>query len=155
MTAGCAMIESIRYARPDEAGRVAAIVRDAYTPYIARIGRAPGPMLDDYDALVRDGRVQVLEADGAVVAILVLLPAQDHLLLDNVAVAPSAHKRGYGRRLVAHAEAEARRLGYAELRLYTHVTMVENIALYARLGFTETHRATEKGFARVYMSKSV
>jgi ribosomal protein S18 acetylase RimI-like enzyme len=155
MTAGFAMIENIRHARPDEAGRVADIVRDAYTPYIARIGRKPGPMLDDYDALVRDGHVQVLEADGALVAILVLLPQRDHLLLDNIAVDPSAHKRGYGRRLVAHAEAEAHRLGFAELRLYTHVKMVENIALYARIGFTETHRATEKGFERVYMRKRV
>ncbi len=130
-------------------------MRDAYTPYIARIGREPGPMLDDYDALVRDGHVQVLEEGGAIVAILVLLPQDGHLLLDNIAVVPAAHGRGYGRRLVAHAEAEARRLGFAELRLYTHVLMTENIALYTRLGFSETHRVTEKGFARVYMRKPV
>jgi hypothetical protein len=34
--------------------------------------------------------------------------------------------------LIAFAEVEAQRLGHAELRLYTHVTMTENIALYAR-----------------------
>ena len=31
--------------------------------------------------------------------------------------------------------------------------MTENIALYARLGYAETHRAEEKGFRRVYMAK--
>lgn len=149
------MTGRIRFARPDDAATIAAIVRDAYTPYIARIGREPGPMLDDYDALVRDGHVQVLEEGGVIVAILVLLPKDDHLLLDNIAVVPASHGRGYGRRLVAHAEVEARRLGFAELRLYTHVLMTENIAIYTRLGFSETHRVTEKGFARVYMRKSV
>lgn len=149
------MTGRIRIACPRDVATIVAIVRDAYTPYIARIGREPGPMLADYEALVRDGHVQVLEEGGTVVAILVLLPADDHLLLDNIAVAPASHGRGHGGRLVAQAEAEARRLGFAELRLYTHVLMTENIAIYTRLGFTETHRVTEKGFARVYMRKPV
>jgi ribosomal protein S18 acetylase RimI-like enzyme len=147
------MSTSLRLAKPDDAATIAHLVRDAYTPYIARIGREPGPMLDDYDALVRAGRVQVLEDQGTIAAILVLSPAEGYMLLDNVAVAPAAHKRGFGRRMVAHAEDEARRAGFQELRLYTNQLMTENIALYQRLGFTETHRATEKGFARVYMSK--
>jgi hypothetical protein len=33
--------------------------------------------------------------------------------------------------------------------------MTENIAFYERLGFVETHRAEEKGFKRVYMTKSL
>lgn len=149
------MTGRIRLACPADVPVVARVVRDAYTPYIARIGKEPGPMLDDYDALVREGRVQVLEEEGEIVAILVLLPADHYMLLDNIAVAPTAHKRGHGRRMIAHAEDEARRAGFAELRLYTHQLMTENIALYQRLGFSETHRVTEKGFARVYMRKSV
>jgi len=31
--------------------------------------------------------------------------------------------------------------------------MTENLALYAHLGFTETHRVTEDGFRRVYMRR--
>jgi ribosomal protein S18 acetylase RimI-like enzyme len=60
-----------------------------------------------------------------------------------------------GRALVAFAEAEARRRGYAQLRLYTHVLMTENLALYRRLGFEESGRITEKGYERVYMAKRV
>ena len=49
--------------------------------------------------------------------------------------------------------AEARRRGHSQVRLYTHVLMVENVAIYGRLGFLETHRVTEKGYDRVYMTK--
>ena len=31
--------------------------------------------------------------------------------------------------------------------------MTENIALYSRIGYVETHRAEENGLRRVYMSK--
>jgi hypothetical protein len=33
--------------------------------------------------------------------------------------------------------------------------MHENIALYRRLGFVETHRISEKGYDRVYMTKAL
>ena len=71
--------------------------------------------------------------DGAVLAgIVVLLPAPDYLLLDNIAVSPARHGRGLGRCLVAFAEAEALRRGYREIRLYTHQAMVETQRLTAR-----------------------
>ncbi len=53
------------------------------------------------------------------------------------------------------AETEARRRGYDHIRLYTHVLMTENIAIYRRAGYVETHRIAEKGFDRVYMTKNL
>lgn len=143
----------IRPAIAADVAAIEAVVRAAYHPYIARLGKPPGPMLDDYRALVAAGRCRVAEAGGAIAAVLVLLPAPDHLLLDNVAVAPAHQGQGIGRALIAVAEAEARRAGLAELRLYTNVLMTENIALYRRLGFVETHRGEQAGYARVFMSK--
>jgi ribosomal protein S18 acetylase RimI-like enzyme len=144
----------IRRAQSEDRAAVEAIVRDAYAIYIERIGRPPGPMLDDYAALIADGAVSVLEEpDGTLAAIIVLLRKPDHLLLDNIAVRPDRQGHGLGRRLIAFAEAEARRLGQAELRLYTHETMTENIALYTRLGFVETGRGREAGYDRVFMTK--
>jgi hypothetical protein len=32
--------------------------------------------------------------------------------------------------------------------------MIENIGFYYRLGFIETHRVSEKGYDRVYMTKA-
>ena len=144
----------IRRAEPADRAVVEQIVRDAYSMYIERIGKSPGPMLDDYAALIADGTVSVLEdGDGTIAALIVLLPKPDHLLLDNIAVRPDRQGRGLGRQLIAFAEAEARRLGHAELRLYTHQKMTENIALYARLGFVETGRGQEAGYDRVFMTK--
>jgi len=143
----------IRPAVPADRAAVEAIVRDAYAVYLDRMDRPPGPMLDDYGALIAEGAVSVLDEHGAIRAILVLLARPDHLLLDNVAVRPDSQGMGLGRRLIAFAENEARRLGHAELRLYTHVTMVENVALYARLGFVETGRGREHGYDRVFMTK--
>jgi GNAT superfamily N-acetyltransferase len=111
-------------------------------------------MLDDYARLIADGVVSVLEdADAAIAAIIVLLAKSDHLLLDNIAVRPDRQGQGLGRQLIAFAEAEARRLGFMELRLYTHETMTENIALYTRLGFAETGRGHDAGYDRVFMTK--
>ena len=144
----------IRRAAPAEQDIVEAIVHEAYEPYVERIGKPPGPMLDDYAALIDDGAVSVFEEpSGTIAAILVLLPKPDHLLLDNIAVRKYRQGQGLGRRLIAFAEAEARRVGFAELRLYTHVMMTENIALYTRLGFAETGRGRDAGYDRVFMTK--
>jgi GNAT superfamily N-acetyltransferase len=144
----------IRRARPEERAAVEAIVNAAYAIYVDRIGKPPGPMLDDYAPLIADGMVSVLEDEGrTIAAIIVLVPQPDHLLLDNIAVQPDRQGHGLGRQLITFAEDEARRLGFAELRLYTHEKMVENIALYTRLGFVETGRGREAGYDRVFMTK--
>ncbi|WP_127091214.1 GNAT family N-acetyltransferase [Aquabacter cavernae] len=144
---------ALRLATPADLAAVEALVRAAYAPYIPRIGRPPGPMGDDYAALIAAGQVHVAERAGQVDGVLVLLPEADGLLLDNVAVAPRAQGQGLGRVLLAFAEETARAAGHAAIRLYTNAAMAENIALYARLGYAETHRADEAGFRRVYMSK--
>jgi ribosomal protein S18 acetylase RimI-like enzyme len=83
----------------------------------------------------------------------VLRPQIDHLLLDNIAVLPDSQRMGLGRQLISFAETEARRLGFSEVRLYTHQKMTENIALYTRLGFIEIGRGHESGYDRVFMTK--
>jgi len=144
---------TIRKAALADVAAVSDVVQRAYEPYIARIGKPPGPMLDDYRKRVMDGQAWVLEEDGEIAGLVVLEGTADGVLLDNVAVAPAAQGKGLGRRLIAFTEAEARRRGRPAVRLYTHVMMTENIALYTRLGFIETHRISEKGFDRVYMTK--
>jgi ribosomal protein S18 acetylase RimI-like enzyme len=144
----------IRLATAADRDTIETIVREAYSIYIERIGKPPGPMLDDYAALIKAAAVSVLaDLDGGPAAIIVLLPKPDHLLLDNIAVRRSRQGQGFGRRLIAFAEAEARRHGVDEIRLYTHATMTENIALYTRLGFVETGRGHDAGYDRVFMTK--
>jgi ribosomal protein S18 acetylase RimI-like enzyme len=131
------------------------VVRDAYSLYIERIGLPPAPMGADYARLIGEGSVYVLDAGGEVAGLVVLIAAPDHLLVENVAVAPPFQGRGLGRRLMSFAEREAARRGLPEVRLYTNVAMVENLRLYPSLGYAEAGRAVEDGFARVYFRKTL
>lgn len=142
----------IRQAEPADAPAVHDIVQRAYAHYVERIGGRPGPMDDDHARQVREGLVHVAEDDG-IAGVLVLVREDDHLLIANVAVDPGRQGQGIGRRLLDFAESRAREAGLPELRLYTHVRMTENIALYMRLGYVETERRSEHGFERVFMTK--
>ncbi len=143
----------IRPALPEDVADIGACVASAYEIYIARIGKPPGPMLEDYGEVIRRHRVFVLEHDGRIAGVVVLVRRRDGLLLDNVAVRPEHQGRGYGCKLIAFAEAEARRQGFRALELYTHERMTENIEMYRRLGYVETERRQEHGYDRVYMRK--
>jgi len=145
----------IRLALPHEAADVRDVVHAAYAHYIDRIGKPPGPMQDDYARRIADGQAWVLEDAGDIVGVLVLEATEAGLLLDNIAVLPQCQGKGYGRALMQFAEAEASQRGYDDIYLYTHALMTENIALYRRVGYIETHRISEKGFDRIYMTKTL
>ncbi len=145
----------LRRAHAEDASTVAALVRRAYGKYVARIGREPKPMTADYHAAIAAHQLWVLEEAGRLIAVLELIPAADHMLIENVAVEPSEQGRGIGRRLMAFAEAEARRQGLPEMRLYTNERFTENLALYARLGYRETYREPLKGTQVVFMQKEL
>jgi len=143
----------IRAATAADVPAIVDIVDRAYRHYIARIGKPPGPMLDDYAARVSEDAAWVLQEGSAIAGILVLLSTPEYLLLDNIAIAPDRQGRGLGRRLLTFTESEASRRGYREIRLYTHQTMIENQRLYALIGYEETGRGSEAGYDRVFMRK--
>ena len=144
-----------RAARASEVAAIRRLVQAAYEHYPPRIGVTPAPMTADYAALVAAGRVHVAEHDGAVVGVLVLDPHPGHLQIDNIAVAPDAQRQGVGETLLAVAEREAADRGLAQLRLFTHERMTENIAYYSRRGYVETHRTDDGRFHRVHFAKTL
>jgi ribosomal protein S18 acetylase RimI-like enzyme len=141
----------IRPAVAADAQRIGALARAAYAKYVPRIGREPSPMVADFPSYIARDVVVVIEEDGELRGFMIAWPEEDAYLVDNVAVDPAAQGRGLGRKLFEHAVSEARRFGLLALRLYTNVAMTENLAMYRRIGFVETHRAMENGFNRVYM----
>ena len=145
----------IRPAVATDVPAIGRIVERAYEGYVVLIGKPPAPMRDDYERRVAQGEVWVVEVERSVAGLIVLISRPDHLLLDNVAVAPRHQGRGLGRRLLAFAESLAVRRGHREVRLYTHEAMVRNVRLYARLGYEETDRRTEGGYRRVFMRKEL
>lgn len=146
---------TIRLATSADVPAIEAVVHAAYTGYTERIGVPPGPMLDDYSRCVDERTVWVLTVDRHILGLAVVSPKEDHLYLDNIAIHPASQGQGLGRTLMRFVEAEARRLGVAELRLFTHRTMHENIALYGRTGWIETGRHEQDGYERVFFRKSV
>jgi len=145
----------IRLAEPADTQAVTACVMQAYTPYIERIGLKPGPMNSDYADLIGRGAVHVLVDSADIVGVLVLQREDNTLWIENVAIHPSHQHKGLGRQLLAFAEHNAQAAGMSELRLYTHELMMENIALYQRLGYREVERREEHGFRRVFMRKPI
>ncbi|QFY06128.1 GNAT family N-acetyltransferase [Nonomuraea phyllanthi] len=142
----------MRRAGAAERAAVERLVHDAYSPWIEVIGMRPLPMEADYAALIDAGLVHVTDGlDGLVV----LVPEDGVLLVENVAVRPDRQGEGLGRALLAYAEEEARRLGMAALRLYTNVRMASNIALYESLGYVETGRQGVEGRSAVLMRKEL
>ena len=144
----------LRRASAADAPRMAYVVEQAYTPYLPRMdGVRPGPMDTDYAAAVADTEAWVAMDGTEVVGLLLLVAEDDGMLLENVAVLPSHHGRGVGRALLLLAEERAVAVGHSRIRLYTHETMVENQLLYERVGYVETHRASEHGVTRVFYEK--
>lgn len=119
----------IRLARPGEAARLAALVEAAYAPWVPVIGRRPMPMDDDYAARIAAGEAWVLEEASAIRGLVVIEAGPDHLFLDNIAVDPVRRGTGDGRVLLDFVEAEARRRGLPEVRLYTNALDAEHRAV--------------------------
>ncbi len=146
---------ALRHATPPDAAAVRDLTRAAYAKWVPVLGREPLPMTADYDAALRDHRVDMLHLDGKLAALIEMRAEADHLLVVNVAVSPAFQGQGYGRALLAHAEELALSLGLSELRLYTSVHLSENVKLYERVGYTidrEEVASPELGVF-VYMSK--
>jgi ribosomal protein S18 acetylase RimI-like enzyme len=149
-------VVDLRRAVVADAPLLTQIAREAYAPYVERMGgQRPAPMDLDYASLVVDAEAWVAESDGEMVGFLILIGEDDRMVLDGVAVRPSHQGLGAGRALLTLAEEQARVGDYDLISLYTHESMVENQALYERIGYVETRRAHDHGFARVFFEKAL
>ena len=145
----------VRVAGAEDVSAIRSMVHAAYSKYVERLGRPPAPMTANYDRLVETRNVYVLRVGGSVVGSILLARGGDSIKVNNLVVDPSAQGRGYGRVLMDFAEDMARAQGLAAVTLFTNEKMHENIALYRKIGFTETGRKTENGFNRVFFRKDL
>ena len=144
----------LRRATSAEAGAVRALTRQAYAKWVPLIGREPKPMQADYDRAVREHRIDLAYRGDALAGLIETIAGSDHLLIENVAVAPSWQGRGIGRALMAHAEQLVAAMGCCELRLYTNQRFAENIALYLKLGYRIDCEETWPTGVAIHMSKA-
>lgn len=143
----------IRPARLEEAADISEIVRQAYTPWIAVVGRRPRPMDDDYEERCRKGHAWLLDIGGKPVGVVIVEEVDGALFLHNIAVAPQEQHRGFGRLLMHFIEEEALRRGFREVRLTTTVAMQRNVDLYRSLEYVITGSEPTTTVDRLLMSK--
>lgn len=95
---------------------------------------------------------------GRLVGCVFLKPEETTLYIGKLAVHPSAQGKGKGRLLLERAEATARSLGLAGLRLETRIELTENHRLFAAWGFGKTAENRHAGYDRttsIEMRKSL
>ena len=126
---------TLRRAGRRDVGAVVDLQRAAYERNRSILGVEPLPLQVDYADVLAAREVWLEEQDGRLAGVLILEERADHLLIWSVAVAPPMQGTGIGNRLLAQAEARARRLGLSRLRLYTGEPLAGNIAWYERHGF--------------------
>jgi hypothetical protein len=69
----------IRPADPRDRAAAESVVQEAYSIYLDRMEKPPGPTLDDYGALIAQGLVSVAEdEDSEIAAVVVLMPKADY-----------------------------------------------------------------------------
>ncbi len=129
----------IRKAQLGDAVALVSCIDAAYAQYADRISDLP-PVSAGCAEEIAKNRVWVAVEDDEVIGGLFLAPQDGFIKLANVAVHPDHGGKGLGRELIALAESEAKKQGYGEMRLNTHVEMPENVKLYYRLGWREVSR---------------
>lgn len=146
---------TIRRAIADDGDSVKTIVDAAYSMYIERLGMLPNAMRSDYGALAESGDLYVLCDEQTILGAVLLTQKDDSIMVSNLVVHPDDQGKGYGRELMLFAESLAHELRLGAITLFTNELMHENIRLYSKTGFIETHRKTEGDFNRVYFRKSL
>lgn len=145
----------LRRAVPADAALVRELTRLAYQKWMPLIGREPKPMTTDFDRAIREHIVDLMLTGERLVALIEVIPSGDHLFVENIAVSPECQGRGYGRRMMQHAETIALSAALPEIRLYTNKLFVENLRFYERLGYRVSREEPFKGGFLVHMSKRV
>jgi ribosomal protein S18 acetylase RimI-like enzyme len=144
----------IRQAEASDEPDIRDCAEQAYARYVPLIGRKPAPMVADFAAQIAAEEVYVAtDEQNAFQGFIVFYAEDGYILLENVAVLPSAAGRGVGRSLIGFCEHTARERGINAVHLYTNEKMTDNLSIYPRLGYVEVGRRTENGFNRVYFEK--
>lgn len=159
------MTLTIREARPEEYGEVAAVILAANEEHAAAFGDAWAGYRDDLSDIAEKagrGRVLVAEAGGRLIGTITYYPPDpdavragwwwwpgDYAALRVLAVHPSARRTGAGRALATAAIDRARAEGAAGVALNTTQLQPAAQALYEGLGFRRIDNPLEWGAQEV------
>ena len=144
---------TLRSATKDDVSAIRALTRDAYAKWVPLIGREPLPMTADYALAVRTHHFDLLEREGRLAALIQTILHPDHLWIENLAVSPTHHGQGLGRRMLGQAEHVARTLGHTEIKLLTNQAFTGNVDFYRRAGFAIEREEPFRGGITIHFRK--
>lgn len=138
----------LRPATNADATKVRALIFTVLDEY----GLEPAPKttdrdLDDIETFYAQGSFDVLVApDGDIIGTVGIAPLGDGVCeLRKMYLKRSARGKGLGKKLLTHALARARDMGFRRIELQTARVLEESIELYAGFGFTPSeHAALER-----------
>ncbi len=128
-------------------------MRAAYAKWVPVIGRELLPMRADYDKALREHQFELAIEGGRIVGLIETMAHDDHIWIENVAMAPEAQGRGIGEMLLESAERKAVETGCRELRLLTNGAFEANVRLYRGHGHTIDREEPLMNGTTVYVSK--
>ena len=97
-------------------------------------GKRLPPMDVNYSDEIRSYPSWVAVFGGKVVGGLFMMFEKNSASIANIAIHPDFQGQGLGGGLMKFAETKAKDKGYSELRLATHILLIENVSLYLYLG---------------------
>jgi len=131
------MEQTIRMATATDEDKIRQVIEFAYASWIEHLPDLPDVSSGVIDEIAA-GQMHVLVSDSSVVGVLNAVQHHNAFHIMNVAVDPQHGGKGFGRALLAHAEALARHAGANRLALATHKNMGENVSMYEHLGWHVT-----------------
>lgn len=146
---------TLRRAGRGDIDAIVAMQKAAYARNRPILGVEPLPLQVDYADILASREAWLEERGDSLDGVLILEARADHLLIWSIAVTPTMQDTGIGKRLLAHAETRARKLGLARLRLYTGEPLTGNIAWYERHGYVRERVETLSDRRIVHMVKEL
>ena len=132
------MTITTRPATPADAPTVHALTQAAFATLAGKIDPPSSARLETVEAVaaaLAAGGGGIAEIAGEPVGAVRFQPAEDHLYVGRVAVAPEHRGRGVARALMALAERRAAAAGLPETRVEVRRSLTGNIAMFERLGY--------------------
>lgn len=124
----------VRQATSRDVHSLKSCIIEAYAKYQSKIPDLP-PVTEGIAEDINNHNVWVAITGDELAGCIFLVPKQRFMKLANLAVHPGFAGKGIGRILTSFAEGESMRQGFLEMRLNTHRSMPDNIAIYQHLGW--------------------
>src|SRR5271165_1690592 len=132
----------------DDAPAAAALIRDAFAVQSVPTDPPSAAMRETaatIAAAITEGGAGAVE-DASLIAAVLWTEKEGGLYLGRLAVRPDRRGRGLARRLMAAAEAEARRRRLPRVHLSTRLVLLDNRQLFAACGYREIELRCHDGY---------